>query len=235
LQLRSLPDDSLARTLRDQGWVVFARSRPHPVLELPSAWEDYLKMLSANQRSVINRRLRKLERACLRRCEGEVQHWLDLLFDLHARRWQLRGQPGAFAFPGRQELFRKVADRFLLRGWLDFWMLEIDGCPASLEFGFSFEGTYCFLQSAFEPKFEEQGAGVALKALVIQQLITRGIKRYDFLSGDEAYKSRWGTRNLDYVDVTCAPGLSLGAAYVALRGAAHKSGRWLRQVLPAGA
>jgi len=139
-----LADQSLLQELRQQGWATFVQRRPHPVLELPSTWDAYLQMLSGNQRSVIKRRLRKLQGAHLRRCEGDVENWLNVLFDLHTRRWNQLGEPGAFAYPGRKHLFRRVAGRFLSQGWLDFWMLELGGRPVSVEFGFTFEAPTAF-------------------------------------------------------------------------------------------
>jgi len=68
--------------------------------------------------------------------------------------------------------------------------------------------------------------------MIIQQLIARGIQYYDFLAGDEPYKARWGAKNLEYLDVACAPPLSPGAALIALRRAAYHSKNLLRSLLP---
>lgn len=239
LKLNAVPSeeaDVIRSELQVQRWKVIAADFPHPVISLPATWEAYLSMLSPNMRSSINRKLKKFEQENIRltRCDdiGDLDGFLSALFNIHDKHWRARNQKGAFSLPGRKDFFRRVATRSSQKGWLDFWALEIGGSAVALEFGFTYAGTYSFLQSGFDPAFEQSGPGVALKALVIRELIARGVRFYDFLGGGEEYKYRWGAEHRTLVNMTCAPPGSPGAAYLYLRSAVASGKARLRAHAP---
>jgi CelD/BcsL family acetyltransferase involved in cellulose biosynthesis len=64
-------------------------------ISLPATWEEYLKQLSSKERGKIGLRTRKLEKKYkvrIRKCseESEIDPFLQTLFDLHGKHWQLR-------------------------------------------------------------------------------------------------------------------------------------------------
>jgi len=65
--------------------------------------------------------------------------------------------------------------------------------------------TEYFLQSGFQPDWQAKSVGVVLKAYILRELIGAGIRYYDFLSGGEDYKMRWGADLRKYSFVRSAP------------------------------
>lgn len=70
---------------------------------------------------------------------------------------------------------------------------------------------------------------------MLQQLISEGVRHYDFLAGLGEAKERWGTRLGDYVDLHFAKPWTRGAAFITVVEKASTTKMWLRQNLPAWA
>lgn len=65
--------------------------------------------------------------------------------------------------------------------------------------------------------------GYVLRAHVIRQLIAAGIRRYDFLVGEDSSKLRWAAQPGHYVDLQFAEPLTRASLYLHLIHSAGKS------------
>jgi CelD/BcsL family acetyltransferase involved in cellulose biosynthesis len=79
----------------------------------------------------------------------------------------------------------------LERGWLRLFRLKLDGRTVAAIYGFLYHGVFYFYQSGFDAEFQRHSVGLAIMARAIQRAVEEGACRYDFLCGDEAYKSLW--------------------------------------------
>ena len=200
---------------------------------LPDNWEAFVASLPRNMRAQIRSRLRRVQSRFtlqLRRCESleELPECLAHLYSLHTKRWQLRGKSGSFDLTEKRIFYTEMGKRFLERGWLDFWQLDLDGQTVAVEFGFHHDTIYSFLQAGFDPDYAAYSVGRVLRCLIIEELIRRGIRGYDFLGGADEYKQRYGAQRLTYLSLASARPHSWGAAGLALRDGADKSKAWLR-------
>jgi CelD/BcsL family acetyltransferase involved in cellulose biosynthesis len=228
---------ALKEELCQREWRQVERHSTGYSLHLPESWEELMVSLPKNMRAQINRRVRKLNKQFsvrVRRCERleEVPQFLDYLFELHQKRWELRGKEGSFVLEQKRSFYAEMAMRFLLAGWLDFWLLEVDGRTAAVEFGFHYNGVYSFLQAGFDPQFAEYSAGVVLRAQIMKELIQRGLREYDFLGGDDEYKQHWAPATRSYVSLSIARPYTLAAAGLALEITQEKAKEWLRTHTP---
>jgi CelD/BcsL family acetyltransferase involved in cellulose biosynthesis len=223
--------------LRRRGWRQVERPGTGYVRRLPESWEALLASLSKNKRTQISTRLRKLQdrfSVRVRRCERleELPECLEHLMSLHQKRWGLRGEAGSFALEQKRTFYLEMAQKLLLRGWLDFWLLELDGKTVAAEFGFHYSGTYSFLQAGFDPEFASYSVGVVLRAHIMQELIARGLREYDFLGGDDQYKHSWGAESRNYVFLSCARPYTRAAVGLVLDISVEKTKNWLRTRTP---
>lgn len=228
---------SLQAELVSRGWAQTTREEQHGVIELPATWEVYLASLSTKMRGNVRRATRELTKnhtVHYRRCssEEELPVFLDCLYQMHAERWKQRGEPGSFADSRRRALYARIGRDFLERGWLRFWLLEVDGEPVAAEFGFRYGATHSFLQSGFSMAHAHQSVGVVLKSHILQVLIRRGGMRYDFLGGNDAYKHRWGPVLVPHLQMICARPRSAGAVFLGTRRALDGAKAWLREAVP---
>ena len=242
LELNTLPEGSptvaaLEDEILERHWRCWRRKTDHEVITLSATWEGYLERVSKNMRSAIGSKIRRLEkrhRVRLSRCEGlqDLACSLERLYEMHTNRWQLRDELGSFLVPERRKFYSQMAKEFLNRGWLDFWLLDCDGRIVAAEFGFHYGETYFFLQSGFDSEYASESVGFVLKAMVLRDLIARGLRYYDFLGGGDPYKSRWGAEKSAYLHLSCARPRSRGAMYLGLARSAEKGKNWLRSRLP---
>jgi CelD/BcsL family acetyltransferase involved in cellulose biosynthesis len=197
IELNPLRPDSVAMS----ALVAAAREKGYPVslaeedllfeLELPASWEDYLLILSGKQRHEVRRKLRRLEysvSAEFRLLEDPraVQSAMDDFLVLFR---QNREDKAAFMDNRMAAYFRLLAE-YVPGMRLGF--LDVDGMPAAAVCCCDFRGTRYLYNSGYDANLGHLSVGILCKILSIRDGIARGLKRYDFLKGDEAYKRQLG-------------------------------------------
>ena len=168
------------------------RREGSPVLRIEGArWEDLLAGWSRNLREQVRRRERRLAREHELRFRlvddgAALESAFDALFTFHSARWRR----SAFA-RDQQAFHREFARRALERGWLRFWVLELEGQPAAAWYGFRFGGVESYYQSGRDPAWDHASPGFVVLAHSIREAVTDGMREYRFLRGGEEYKYRF--------------------------------------------
>jgi CelD/BcsL family acetyltransferase involved in cellulose biosynthesis len=229
----------LFQLAQEAGWRTDRTLTPNFVIELPPTWPAYLSQLESSFRPLLTRYPRRLQtryRVRIFRCERDedVNAHLPTLFRLHQMRWTGRGETGAFALAARRNFYFRMAAAFLQRGWLEFWLLELDGAIVGAQFCFRYNNTVSLLQEGFDPQFAAEKIGYALRAHVLEECIRSGVRRYDFLGGADAYKARFGAQQANYLNLSFAGPSRIGRAYLALQQRQRQIKSWLKRRLPAG-
>ncbi len=243
LDLHLMPEEwhsvgVLVQELTVRGWLRSDLREHHGVVVFPATYEAYLASLSKRMRTELpyeHRRLLKAFGVELRRVETEadLQRGLTDLIRLNTQRWQDRGEAGSFAVEEKRVLAAEFARRFFARGWLDFWVLDLNGKPAAMEFAFRIDGVFYPLWVALDTDYRDYSPGAVLKALIIERLIADGVRVYEFMQGGEPYKARWGTQARKYVNVGAVrpysrAALQLNAVALHARGRGYVSRRVAR-------
>lgn len=161
------------------------------VLELPAAFDDYMKGIGKKERHETRRKRRRFEavlgppRLVRHREAGSA---LDHFFGLHRRS---KGRKGSFMTDRMEGFF---TDLLAGGGWrLD--ALYGDGPQmAAAVLGYSDRSGYYLYNSAYDPDLRHASPGVVLLAGLIRAAIDEGLGVFDFLKGEEAYKLRMGAR-----------------------------------------
>jgi hypothetical protein len=165
-------------------------------LELPTAWDEYLTMLSKNFRHDVRSLQRKYfdtGRAVLRNVEGldDLSWAMEAFIDMHQRRRDSLGDAGCFASPRFTAFFRSVLPDMMRQGNLQFYWLEIDGRPAAMEYHLTGGGTLYTYQASIDPEARKHQPGKLLNMATIRRAIEQGYQTLDFLRGDEPYKAHF--------------------------------------------
>jgi len=227
---------SLLQNLKLRNWPHFTSQRLGCVIDLPQDWESYRKQLSYNERGQLGKYMRRLEREYKVRfypaTEPDLDSCLQSFFDLHQKRWVSQGEPGSFASQARRQFYQEISRLFLERGWLQLWMLELDGVNVGAEYDFLWKDTVYCLQGGFDTAMASGHIGYALRGYVLQRLVETGVAHYDFLAGRQSYKGRWGGRETTYLDLHFARPGTLGALYLKMKYESGQAKEWLRRTLP---
>jgi CelD/BcsL family acetyltransferase involved in cellulose biosynthesis len=239
--LTTLPENSafgrkLLRYLHSAGWPVLEQYSPHVVVSLPDSWETCLARMNRESRYVLTRYPKRLRTRynvrVYRSTHVDLEKNLSSLFALHEMRWRRRGQPGVFINAMRRYFYRELSGALLARGWLEFWLMDLDGVTAAAQFSLRFGQTVYHLQEAFDPQYSKEKLGHALRGEVLQDLIRRGIKGYDFLGGWMSHKAQFGGVESSYLTVEFARPKTLGSAGLAWKRFERRARRWAHDFLP---
>ncbi len=241
-ELNTLPSNSLLGrgllpNLGKRKWTYYSLRYPCSAVALPATWQEYASILSSEDRNNLTRYTRRLEKRYqvrMYKCtdEGQLPTCLEVLFDLHQKRWRLRNEPGSFGSLARRQFYNEMARVFLARDWLELWVMELNQRIVAVQYAFRYGSTVYQLQEGFEPDHSPDRVGFILRGHVLQHLIEQGVRVYDFLGGQAPSKARWGAQVSNYIDLHFARPRTLGAAYLRLRSGAHESKEWLRAHLP---
>jgi CelD/BcsL family acetyltransferase involved in cellulose biosynthesis len=155
-----------------------------PYIELPSSVEEFTKRLGSRMRRDLLRQMRRLEeghQVGLRthRDFDSVQEAMDLMFDLHQKRWRLKNKSGVFARQEVSDFHRDLANRFSEKSWLALSFLTEETVAA--DYSFDYRGKRYGYQSGFDPRFARYGVMALLTARTIEMCIARRMREYDFL------------------------------------------------------
>ncbi len=234
---------AICRDLADRGWrCLEVPTEVCPFIDLSGrSWDSYLESLGSSHRYNFRRRLRKLYNDYQVRLEYAVSEQqrreaLQHLVDLHLLRWQNR-QGGTTAFNNSDLLaFHDELSRLALdRGRLRLLVLKLDGEPAAAFYGFRYGRTFHFYQSGFHPSFSRHSVGLVLLGLTIRDAIEEGADQYDFLHGDETYKSLWTTQLHHLVRLELYPPGRWGQMQWSTARLATPAKKFVKRMLRAGA
>lgn len=181
----------LVAALRERGFE--ADLRPQficPYLEFPATWDEFYRAMCPNHRRAVQRHEKSAlgdePVAVTFYPSDQIEEGMDHLRRLHDARWEGNG-----AFDDR---LARMHQRFAasLGGDHSAWLTTIDiaGRPVSAWYGFNDATTLYYYQAGRDPS-RNDGIGTVHLALVMRRAIARGLRRFDFLRGNETYKSRW--------------------------------------------
>jgi CelD/BcsL family acetyltransferase involved in cellulose biosynthesis len=191
--------DAIVAASRARGLHCHTRPRDFAWFELPPVKETYFRSLSKNKRQQLKAETKRImERPTVEvlRCESEehIPMFLEALFELHHRRWQLKGEAGAFREQPLEEGFYRRFTRVAHRnGWLRLYGLREGGDFKAVQIGYVYRQVFHQLQEGFDPDYLK-GAGNLLRARLIEDCIDEGVQAYDFLGEMSEHKRRWLSR-----------------------------------------
>lgn len=179
-----------------------------------ATWENYVTSLSKSQR----RNVRLVQRRVLESDDVMIQEATDhetLAYAmqwfrvLHQKRWESEGKPGCFSNPDFANFLNQVAIRMFDRGLLRVLWIEKAGTPIAVDFSFVSDTTSYGYQMGIDPEYRDQEIGRALLVAAMHSTHNSGRTNFDFLRGDEQYKSRWGAESQPLLDIEIVPDRSL--------------------------
>ena len=206
-----VPEDSVtARLLEGIKGEGFGVSRSItsscPYIPLPEDYETYRQTLGSNMR----RNLKIWEKQALKDYKvefvshskiGTVEEAMKILFDLHQKSQMAKGNFGVFSDPVQRSFHMDVAKAFAEKNWLALFFLKFNDKPVSAVYSFDYNGKLYAYLCGFDPEYARYRPGHLAFKNLIKYGIEKKLKEFDFLRGDEEYKTRWGTtirHNLEF-------------------------------------
>jgi hypothetical protein len=180
------------------GWTLnMEREDVCPVVTLPEGadLDAYLSTLAKKARHEIRRKVRRAESTGEIRLDeaGDPLADLPAFIDLHQKRW---GDEGLFPdTPGGDRsrvFFRRLFELFGPDDVLRLTFLTVDDRRIAAGIHFETADSALYYNAGVDPEARDLSPGVVLVAKLVERALAAGLRRLDFLRGDESYKYEWG-------------------------------------------
>ncbi len=168
-----------------------------PYISLPNSIDDFIGEMDSKVRKNLRRSIRNLERdygkVKLKRHEefGSVKEAMQVFFDLHQKRWNLKKLSGAFAAKEVREFYVDVAERFDSNGWLSLYFLTVNDEPIAAQYCFEYDQKMYYALGGFNPDYSKYSVGNIIFIKILEKCIQNKLKEYDLLKGSELYKFKF--------------------------------------------
>ncbi|MBM4090732.1 MAG: GNAT family N-acetyltransferase [Planctomycetes bacterium] len=175
------------------------------MIALPDDWETYVSSLHRIHRKQVRGLQRKWldsGKARLHTIERseDLEGGMSILIDLHQRRRMSLGDAGCFASDAFRGFLHEAAARLLAENLLRLHWLEVGGRPVAADIQILAGDTVYAYQAGMEPEAADIGPGQIIQTATLKIAIEDGRRVFDFLRGDETYKSHWQARRHECVD-----------------------------------
>lgn len=170
-------------------------SQECPYLELPDSLEEAMGGLSPQLRSTVRRKSKKLDKLgfelLVTHDAVSLDDSLTNLFNLHQKCWNAKGIQGNFRKKTIRAFHTEVAKSFLERNMLRLYCLKVEDTIIAALYAFCFKGKIFYYQSGYDPDWSACSPGTVLMWQSVADAISHNLDEFDYLRGDEYYKSLW--------------------------------------------
>lgn len=179
------------------------------IARLPGEWGTFERQTKKcfrrkMQKAVRNRALPEVDVAILTDSSEICSRW-PAFTELHEARRRALGQDGCFQDARFSEFLLESVTRSADQGSAALFMACEHQKPFAACLLFSLAGKAYLYQSGFDPSQQRLEPGHLLNTVAVQYAIERGLTHFDFLRGDEPYKSRWNTERVAMQRIRIVP------------------------------
>lgn len=211
----------------------YQEERTCPYIELPRTYEEYLSRLSQKMRYEIRRDTRDLLGKLGAQIDvytepADVCEHLDTMIALHLAHWNRANQPGTMGRSGFDCFLKQVCSAPPPGASCRLYLLKHEQKPAAALLAFCSGENAMFYQTGWDPDspLARFSPGMVLIGRSIQDAIQLGFRYFDFLRGDETYKTRLTKTSRKTITLLLARSL-LAKEYLRLAGMKDSVKRFL--------
>lgn len=128
------------------------------------------------------------------RTSGEIEPYLDAFFRQHIERWESTPTPSLFKDPRNRTFYRLLCSALSGTGWLLFSVIELDGHPIALHFGFDYGNRVLWYKPTFDTEYAAHSPGMVMVRHLVAYAIDSERDELDFTLGDEPFKKRFANQ-----------------------------------------
>jgi CelD/BcsL family acetyltransferase involved in cellulose biosynthesis len=199
--LFGVPNTGRLAALRESAKLQLIERVEAPVLDLTPGFDAvYSAKTSSKRRNLHKRRLRQLSelggdlRFSVARTPEELSAALEHAFTLHLLRWNGRPDGSGFATPTGMRFHREAILALAEQDIPRIVTLELDGRPIAFHYYLAFAETMYVHRLAFDPALSRLSPGVLTTLEAVRVASEEGLRRVEYLGGDERYKLEFADR-----------------------------------------
>ena len=175
-----------------------------PRIPLPPTSEEFMANLGSTASYNLKRKFKRLrsnftsETELIRSESDGIENAIDDFSLIHGGRWKSQGHPSAFDDPHHRAFHVEICRKFARRDWLRIFFLKVNGERVAVNFSFNYRATiYMYQSNAHGPEdVMKCSPGLLVRSVAMVEGINEGMRVFDFMRGNEAYKYReWDARD----------------------------------------
>ncbi len=164
---------------------------------VPETYEALLKRLSSHGRQRERRQRRRAGKELDARLEilslpDTIARAFPDIVRLSASSKGKAGQRSPFLNPRYLGFHREVCEQLSRVDIARVYVLHFRGRPAAFIYGFTCHQKFSFFQTGYDADASAYSPGDVVFQMVCEQLIAQGTEEFDYLRGEEEYKSQFG-------------------------------------------
>ncbi len=167
---------------------------------LSDSWEAFEKRLHKSFRRKTKKASRRLQDSdfstVIAVTPDAIRNTWQTFVDLHQMRRTSLGEPGCFADKRFESFLLNATLRLAEAGLAQINLVKFQGKPLTANLEFIAGDSVCMYQTGLDPTYLSLEPGHVNFTLAIQNSIERNFAWFDFLRGDEPYKSRWNAERV---------------------------------------
>jgi len=202
IDLADTKDNSYASTMLREAFAKpdcvsrISSSSNCPFALLPATPAEYLASLGPKLRKHLGYYLRALQKVGTVEFvsvthDAEISDAFEELLRLHTARLQKRQAESAFARDHVAAFHRAVVKDLAAESMASIHLLKLDGKTIAAVYVLRTNEVTFFYQSGIDPAYSRFSIGSLLIRFAIDEAIRSQCREFDFLRGDEAYKTQW--------------------------------------------
>jgi predicted ATP-grasp superfamily ATP-dependent carboligase/CelD/BcsL family acetyltransferase involved in cellulose biosynthesis len=122
---------------------------------------------------------------------SDIEPMLPGFFEQHIARWKNSPDPSLFVDERNRTFYRTLTRALDGSGWLLFSVIELNGQPAALHYGFDYNNTVVWYKPSFDPELASVSPGNVMVRHLIDYAVQRKRRELDFTVGNEPFKQRF--------------------------------------------
>ena len=172
------------------------RAARSPRIVLDGTWEAYESGLPRKHRSNLRNRMKRLSLLGAVELEvvtggAELDQALRDGFVLEGAAWKEQGGTAIRCRPELQDFYARLGERAARQGWLQLQFLKVAGRRIAFGYALRFKDTLYLLKPGYDPAFAAYSPSSLLCAMVLRAAFAQGLRAYDLLGDDDAWKRAW--------------------------------------------
>jgi|SRR5208337_1676986 len=170
-----------------------------PYIYLKSPWESINDSFSSKIRNIISRKSKKLEKSYTVsyynvKSNEDIKKYLPDFVRLSRLRFNQKKMRSPFMDEKFYAFHKKIISELAKKEMVKFDFLKVNDTLIASTYMFRYNKRDYYYQSGFDPDWDSYSPGTLLFYHSIKNAHDTGIEEYDFLQGDENYKSKWTER-----------------------------------------
>jgi len=167
-----------------------------PFISIDSDWETYFSQRSKKFRKALRNNLNKLNRSGTLKIEQikdpeKLEGILPEVFKVSANSWKAKG--GRTITDSQEDIrfFLKLSEVASRKGWLNIWLLKLNGKAIAAEYHLKYKGRTHALRGDFDEKYRAFSPGSVLESHIIEKMFKDKVVEHDLGGDPYRYKLKW--------------------------------------------